>query len=191
MPYVPLHRHCTILQSKACLELICVSDIKYRITFYNIFGEISQDYLFNRLLFRQAALQGKPLAVSVTLMDGLTQTVAVDAQSTSKEVCEKVARAIGLRDRFGFSLYISMQNKVYCRTPMYILVTTKRVPSITPWRRIVGASCIGLFEYLETDSVLFRTKKYSSNDPDLETSLMISITLQRYGLQNSIRLFAR
>jgi len=86
-------------------------------------------------VIRQAALQGKPLDVSVTLMDGTTQTVAVDAASTSSEVCEKICRATNLKDRFGFGIFVSMQNKVSYQI---------RNASVLDLHRLLGAKAQGV-----------------------------------------------
>ncbi|XP_062873180.1 unconventional myosin-VIIa [Trichomycterus rosablanca] len=53
----------------------------------------------------------KPLQVKVTLTDGRVLTLPVDSCSTSAEVCSSIAQLIGLKDMFGFSLYISCFDK--------------------------------------------------------------------------------
>lgn len=45
-------------------------------------------------------------------MDGRTVRVELESASTSAEVCQVVAAKIGLKDTYGFSLYISFQEKV-------------------------------------------------------------------------------
>ena len=60
----------------------------------------------------QAGLNKKLLDVSVTLMDGTMHTMAVDAATTSRELCQQLSEFIGLRDMFGFSIYIAMYTKV-------------------------------------------------------------------------------
>lgn len=39
-------------------------------------------------------------------------SVHLDSASTSAEVCQDVANDIGLKDTYGFSLYISLHEKV-------------------------------------------------------------------------------
>ncbi len=50
--------------------------------------------------------------VSVTLMDGTSHTVQLDAATNAKELTKLLFDFVGLKDRFGFSLYISMYDKV-------------------------------------------------------------------------------
>lgn len=45
-------------------------------------------------------------------MNGETVKVQLDSASTSSEVCQAVANKIGLKDTFGFSVYISFYEKV-------------------------------------------------------------------------------
>lgn len=54
----------------------------------------------------------EPIDVSVTLMDERTVSVHLDSASTSAEVCRAVADKIDLEDTYGFSLYISLFEKV-------------------------------------------------------------------------------
>ena len=60
----------------------------------------------------QAGLNKRLLEVSVTLMDGTMHTMPLDAATSSRELCAQLAEFIGLRDQFGFSIYIAMYNKV-------------------------------------------------------------------------------
>ena len=50
--------------------------------------------------------------VTVSLMDGRKFTLQVDAACTSGEVLREVAQKINLSDTYGFSLYISIMEKV-------------------------------------------------------------------------------
>lgn len=48
----------------------------------------------------------------VTFMDGTTKTLLADSATTASELCNALADKINLRDRFGFSLYIALFDKV-------------------------------------------------------------------------------
>lgn len=50
--------------------------------------------------------------MTVTLMDDRSVSLHLDSASTSAEVCQAVADKIDLRDMYGFSLYISLYEKV-------------------------------------------------------------------------------
>lgn len=53
-----------------------------------------------------------PVTVEIILTDGSVELVVIDSASTSEEVCIQLARKIGLRDLLGFSLFISVADKV-------------------------------------------------------------------------------
>ncbi|KAJ3595721.1 hypothetical protein NHX12_005024 [Muraenolepis orangiensis] len=59
----------------------------------------------------QATESQKPLDVTVALADGRTFTLPVDSACNSGEVLGDVSRRIGLRDAYGFSLYVSFYEK--------------------------------------------------------------------------------
>lgn len=61
----------------------------------------------------------------VTFMDGTTKTLLTDSATTAKELCNALADKISLKDRFGFSLYIALFDKV--RLPL------QRLPLAPPW----------------------------------------------------------
>ncbi|XP_053294879.1 unconventional myosin-VIIa [Pleuronectes platessa] len=65
------------------------------------------------LIELQVAKSKKPLDVSVTLMDGRSISVHMESASTSAEICQAVAREMGLKDTYGFSLYISFYEKMW------------------------------------------------------------------------------
>lgn len=54
----------------------------------------------------------KPIPLTVTLMDETVKTVQSDSATTSEEICQQIADDIGLTDVFGFSLYITIFDKV-------------------------------------------------------------------------------
>lgn len=60
----------------------------------------------------QATKTKRPIVVAVTLMDGRTLSLPVDSASTSGEICQALAKRVQLSDTFGFSLYVSMYEKV-------------------------------------------------------------------------------
>ncbi|KAA0713123.1 Unconventional myosin-VIIa [Triplophysa tibetana] len=61
----------------------------------------------------QATKSKKPIAISVTLMDGRTISLPVDSASTSKEVCQVLSQKVRVQDIFGFSLYVALYDKVW------------------------------------------------------------------------------
>ncbi|KAG7265494.1 hypothetical protein CRUP_003583 [Coryphaenoides rupestris] len=54
----------------------------------------------------------KPIMCPVTFMDGTTKTLLTDSATTASELCNALADKINLSDRFGFSLYIALFDKV-------------------------------------------------------------------------------
>ncbi|CAL9685160.1 unnamed protein product [Knipowitschia caucasica] len=68
--------------------------------------------LFVSMVFLQATKSKKPIMLPVTFMDGTTKTLLADSATTASELCHALADKICLRDRFGFSLYIALFDKV-------------------------------------------------------------------------------
>lgn len=60
----------------------------------------------------QATKTKKPILLTVTLMNETIKTVQSDSATTSEEVCQQIADSIELADTFGFSLYITLYDKV-------------------------------------------------------------------------------
>ncbi|KAK5645798.1 hypothetical protein RI129_004262 [Pyrocoelia pectoralis] len=60
----------------------------------------------------QATKNKDPINLKVSFMDEGVRTIEADSASTSEEVCQKIALNINLRDAFGFSLFITLHDKV-------------------------------------------------------------------------------
>lgn len=60
----------------------------------------------------QATKTKKPILLTITLMDETTITVQSDSATNSEEICQQIADSIGLTDLFGFSLYMTLYDKL-------------------------------------------------------------------------------
>uniref|UniRef100_A0A7G3AQY5 Putative myosin class i heavy chain n=2 Tax=Lutzomyia longipalpis TaxID=7200 RepID=A0A7G3AQY5_LUTLO len=60
----------------------------------------------------QATKNKSPMHLNVMLMDGTTRRVEVDSASTAQEVCHELFVNLGLKDTFGFSIFITLYGKV-------------------------------------------------------------------------------
>ncbi|XP_078066252.1 unconventional myosin-VIIa-like [Mustelus asterias] len=60
----------------------------------------------------EATKSKQPIKVTVTLMTGLSCSASIDSATTASELCKSLAGKIGLKDTFGFSIYIALYDIV-------------------------------------------------------------------------------
>lgn len=86
----------------------------------------------------EAAKSRRPIDVSVALTDGRSISLQLDSASTSAEVCQAVADRINLRDKLGFSLFITFQDKTSslgsCSRHVFDEVSQCEQEKDAPWR---------------------------------------------------------
>lgn len=54
------------------------------------------------------------MTLAVNLSDGSTKYLEADSAITAEEICSQLADHLGLQDRFGFSLFITVFGEVRC-----------------------------------------------------------------------------
>jgi len=63
-------------------------------------------------MYVQGAKSLRPMQLDVEIPDGRRVSVSVDSASTSSEMCEMIAANINIKDSFGFSLHVTIDQKV-------------------------------------------------------------------------------
>lgn len=54
----------------------------------------------------------KPVQVQVELLDGALLDIDIDSASTAQEVITAISKILNLKDSFGFSIFITLYDKV-------------------------------------------------------------------------------
>lgn len=98
----------------------------------------------------QATKSKKPIMPPVTFMDGTTKTLLTDSATTARELCNALADKISLKDRFGFSLYIALFDKVL--GPAHVAQTCLSAATCWPW-----GSCAAAAPLLSVGALLGRS----------------------------------
>ena len=84
----------------------------------------------------QSAANKKLLELSITLMDGTNHSILVDPNTTSRDLASKLAESINLQDRFGFSIYIAIYDKVRAtRNP--VISTKSQITTLLKLEKLI------------------------------------------------------
>lgn len=69
----------------------------------------------------------------ITFMDGSTKALLADSATTAKELCSQLAQRIGMKDPFGFSLYIALFDKVLVELLMSYIADVEWILNVCRW----------------------------------------------------------
>ena len=59
----------------------------------------------------QAIKTKRPIDLTITLMDGTSKIIQADSATTAQELCESLANNLGMKDKFGFSIFVQLFDK--------------------------------------------------------------------------------
>ncbi|XP_039618680.1 unconventional myosin-VIIa [Polypterus senegalus] len=155
----------------------------------------------------QATKTKKPIVVSVTLMDGHSLSVLLDSASTAEEICRYIAQKIGLKDIFGFSIYIALYEKVWSLGggKEHLLDSISQCEQVVkgqggkeqhaPWRLYFRKEVFSPWHNCSEDPVstdliykqIIRGLKFGEYHCDKEHDL-IQLTVQHYYIQFNLQL---
>ncbi len=66
----------------------------------------------------------------VTFADGRVETIEADSATTAGEMCNKLSEIVGLKDNFGFSIYICIYDKVCKISCLFLSSSVSAYPSM-------------------------------------------------------------
>ena len=69
----------------------------------------------------------------ITFMDGSTKALLADSATTAKELCSQLAQRIGMKDPFGFSLYIALFDKVCVELLISYIADIEWILNVCRW----------------------------------------------------------